>query len=64
LATTKILLNFKVDEQGHGTGFSITLPLRDRTMLLIAAARPIAIGRRWRHCYKYHSCHSNYCGQI
>jgi len=22
-------------------------------MLLIAAARPIAIGQRWHHCYKY-----------
>jgi len=27
--------------------------LGERNMLLIAAARPIVIGRRWRHCCKY-----------
>jgi len=50
----KSLSNFKVKGQGHSTGFLDTLPLRDTTMLLIAA-RPIAIGRRQPHGYKYHS---------
>jgi len=51
-------LYFKAtDEKSKSTtGFLdiIILLLRDMTKLLIAAARlrPIAIGRRWHHCYK------------
>jgi len=41
-----------VKVQGHRIGFSNTLPLHDKTVL-IAAARPIDIGQCWRHCYKY-----------
>jgi len=38
------LLNLKVKGQSRGTGFSDTLPLPDRTMLLIAAAKLMATG--------------------
>jgi len=45
----------EIKGQSYRTGFSDTLPWRDRTMLLLASAKPIAIGRRCRHCYKYRS---------
>ena len=55
LTTARNLMNFKVESQVHRSGFSGTLPLRDSTMPYHSGlSRLIAIGWRWRNCYKYH----------
>jgi len=57
LTTSRTLLNFKGIGLSNRTGFSNTLTLWDRIVVLIAAAGQglvwITTGQCWRHCYQY-----------